>query len=166
MNQREFAALCDCSVQALANWELEGMPPPERPAPKVAYYDIQVHIPWVRINKWTVGADDRALKLKAERELTEMERDLQQGKLMLVADAEKVWGQILSGIRARLLSIPPKVGALLGANLSVAQRSEIIRRELYEALDTLSNPAVEVEEPEPEERPSIRRKPGRPKSKK
>ena len=166
LNATEFALVCGVTVTTLGNWRATGMPEPRKPMLNAAYYDLRVHLAWVRDNVWTRGQDDRARKLKADADLAEMEADLQRGKLELVSDAEQRWSTILAGIRARLLSIPPKVGALLSAELTVAERSEIVRREIYEALDTLAGPPEALgatEEPEGEpERPTIRRKPGRP----
>jgi len=166
----EFAAICQVTPQSLTNWIAKGMPQPDKPTVNVAYYNLRVHLPWVKDNIWTPNADDLARKRKHEANIIEREDQLGAGKVMLVADAEEAWGNILAGIRARLLSIPPKVAALLSADLSVAERSEIVRREIYEALDTLAGPPVPIcleEEPEETpERPSLLRKRGRPKAKK
>lgn len=163
-NATEFAELCQTTVQSLHNWVEEGMPGPDKPTKNSAYFDLRIHLPWVIDHKWKPGQDDIARKRRAEANMAEREDALGEGSVMLVAEAEKVWGNALAGIRARLLSIPPKVGALLAANLTVAERSEIVRREIYEALESLSGPPeAVVDEPEEEqEPPTLKRRPGRP----
>lgn len=163
-NKVEFARICQVTDTTIDNWVKEGMPEPDKPTPGSCWYTLETHLPWVIENKWKPGKGDRDRKLKAEADLAVMERDLQAGRLQLVADAEAKWGAALASMRARLLSIPSKVGALITREMTEAQRSDVVRSEIYEALEALSTPTVVASElpEEPEEQPTIKRKRGRP----
>ena len=69
---------------------------------------------------------------KRELEVAQLE-----GKLVSVETTRATWATIVAAARARLLAIPSRVGPRV-AGLDAAEASELLRREIHEALRELA----------------------------
>lgn len=74
-----------------------------------------------------VQADDKELDLAVKR-----------GQLLLAEDVRTVWANECAAMRARLLSIPATAALKIDPSHTQAQREAIIRRDIHEALESLS----------------------------
>jgi hypothetical protein len=77
---------------------------------------------------------ERTRKLAAEAQLAEMER----AKYVGVVDVAGAWGEVLSAVRGRLLSMPTTLATIVANENEVARCQEIIERHVHEALTELS----------------------------
>ena len=64
------------------------------------------------------------------------------GELVSIAVIQQTWATIVAAARARLLAIPSRVGPRV-AGLDAAEASELLRREIYEALHELARSDLE-----------------------
>ncbi len=69
---------------------------------------------------------------KRELEVAQLE-----GKLVSVETTQATWAAIIATARQRLLSIPAKLGPRV-AGLDAAEASELLRRDIHEALHELA----------------------------
>ena len=74
---------------------------------------------------------------KRELEVAQLE-----GKLVSVETTQATWAAIIATARQRLLAIPSRVGPRV-AGLDAAEASELLRREIYEALHELARSDLE-----------------------
>lgn len=79
---------------------------------------------------------ERARLAKAQADAQEAKNAKLRGELVEAAEVERAWSDILRQVRARILSVPPRLRQSL--NLGAAD-AEIIDRELRSALSELGN---------------------------
>jgi phage terminase Nu1 subunit (DNA packaging protein) len=79
---------------------------------------------------------ERARLAKAQADAQEVKNAKLRGDLVEAAEVERAWSDILRQVRARILSVPPRLRQSL--NLGAAD-AEIIDRELRSALSELGN---------------------------
>jgi phage terminase Nu1 subunit (DNA packaging protein) len=95
------------------------------------------------------GADEvgasRALLLKARARLATLEADQFEGQLLRRADVEKVWAQIISNIRTRLIAIPQATAQAIVYLQTPGQVAGLLTTAVIEALDDISSTPVYVE---------------------
>lgn len=78
-------------------------------------------------------------KLVAERaRIAEIERAKLEGELVPAAQIGPVWAAGIDVIRTRMLAMPSKIAAKLGMCTTTAERQEVVRREVYDALTEVS----------------------------
>lgn len=82
---------------------------------------------------------EKAMHERAKREIAEMELAQMKGIMHNAADVEKVMNDMLAAFRAKLLGMPSKVAPLLIAQNEIAIIQDILQKEVYEALEELSN---------------------------
>lgn len=84
--------------------------------------------------------DARTREANADARLKELELKKALGEVVEAATAMKLWGRIVSNIRAKLLSLPSKISPMLLGLLSIAEIKEKLDQEVYETLTELSSP--------------------------
>jgi phage terminase Nu1 subunit (DNA packaging protein) len=82
---------------------------------------------------------ERTLLTRANRQKVELELKIMQGELHRSEDIEQVMNDMLGTSRARLLGIPGKIASKLIALTEVEVIKNIIKTEIYEALQELSD---------------------------
>lgn len=82
---------------------------------------------------------EKALLTRAKRIMAEKELKTMDGELHRSEDVEKVMTKMLMNARSRLLAIPSKAAPLVIGNDEIGHVQEIIKKEVYEALNELAN---------------------------
>jgi len=85
--------------------------------------------------------------MAAEAQLAEMELAKARHEYVSVADVAGAWGEVLSAVRGRLLSMPTTLATIVANENEVARCQEIIERHAHEALTELSGyePGIDAE---------------------
>ena len=76
--------------------------------------------------------------------MAEMKRDALEGTLLEAEDVSRTWCEALANMRAKLLNLPAKAGVRIEDGMALAEREEIIREVVDEALEELSGRKKEV----------------------
>jgi len=84
---------------------------------------------------------------KARAEMAEKENAQLDSKLIPADDAKDAWTAMVANARARLLSIPNKIAPLVCAAETINEAREIIKIEIYEALNELANVEIRTINP-------------------
>lgn len=96
------------------------------------------------VNLQMTAAEARNRKLIAEATLAEIEMNLKKGLLCHVADVLPQWERMIVAFKTKLLAMPSKVAPVLYEKKSIAQISDIIKREIIEALNELEVDGIEI----------------------
>lgn len=137
VDQNTFAGYCGVDARTIRRWMENGLPA-DKPARNTVLIDLRQGIPWVRDNIWMPSLDDRARKLKAEADITEMQRDTMRGKLLDATEAKEAWSKVLLHLRGRILSISGTIAAQMVDGLNVGERKALIDDSLHLVLLALS----------------------------
>lgn len=97
--------------------------------------------------------ESRARFVLAKAEIAEFDRDERRGLLAPIDQIEETWLSVVGVMRAHLLTLPAKLSARITAAKTVQDVQDIVREEIYEALQILAKGTVE----------STLKDPGRPK---
>lgn len=90
---------------------------------------------------------EHALLEKAKRETAEIELEQLKGRLLYASDVEQAMATMILTAKSRLLSIPTKCASKAVGQKDLSAIVEIIRSEIYEALNELKEtPAPKVDE--------------------
>jgi phage terminase Nu1 subunit (DNA packaging protein) len=81
---------------------------------------------------------EKTLLTRANRQKVELELQIMRGELHRSEDVRRVMNDMLGAFRARILAIPSKVAPRLIAQTNAAVIQNIIKNEVYEALQELS----------------------------
>jgi phage terminase Nu1 subunit (DNA packaging protein) len=81
---------------------------------------------------------EKTLLTRANRQKVELELQIMRGELHRSEDVRRVMNDMLGAFRARVLAIPGKVAPRLIAQTNAAVIQNIVRNEVYEALQELS----------------------------
>lgn len=81
----------------------------------------------------------RATKTRADARLAEIEVSKARGELVATVDVAAAWGEVLVGLRAKLLSIPTKAGAAMAAENDKSVIEAYLEDQIRDALDELSS---------------------------
>ena len=84
---------------------------------------------------------------KARAEMAEKENAQLDSKLIPADDAKQAWSAMVSNARARLLSIPNKIAPIVCAAETINEAREIIKTEIYEALNELADVEIKTINP-------------------
>ena len=84
---------------------------------------------------------------KARAEMAEKENAQLDSKLIPADDAKDAWTAMVANARSRLLSIPNKIAPLVCAAETINEAREIIKIEIYEALNELANVEIRTINP-------------------
>ena len=88
---------------------------------------------------------ERTRKLAAEAQLAEMELAKARHEYVAVADVASAWSEVLSAVRARLLSMPTTLATIVANENEVARCQAIIETHVHEALTELSGYAPNID---------------------
>ena len=108
-----------------------------------------------------VSGDDyhrhRARLYKARADAAEMEASLLRGKLHDAQRVEKVWTDMISSSRAKLLALPTKSAGKVKGLDDIAEIKAILEDHVHEALNELTNydPDRVAVEPVPQDQPAV-----------
>jgi len=160
LNRTELAEFCGVSLVTIDNWVREGCPYVSRPVRRGAgqwEFSPGAVFQW-RVDKERKSAlgevaeidesEARRRKLAAEAGLAELELHLANGAAVKIQDQEKVWVQMVGAARARLLSLPSKLGRLLAIELEASACQSLVESGINEALLELSEFQVEEDQAE------------------
>jgi phage terminase Nu1 subunit (DNA packaging protein) len=86
---------------------------------------------------------ERARLTKYKADVAEIERKQALGQLVSAAEIETTWRSLVGVMRTRLLAIPARAASRVTMARSIVEVAEILRKEVYEALDALSKGTVE-----------------------
>ena len=110
---------------------------------------------------WTQGSgenDEEITFAEAQRrwrlataQLRELELKQKAGGLCYVADVQRELERTFANVRSRLLAMPVKMAPIMASIHSVPECAEILRHEIYLALEFLSQHAVDRDFQLPEE---------------
>lgn len=81
----------------------------------------------------------RTRKIAAEAEIAELELKKVNGELVIAEDVVSAWNDVLSALKAKLLSVPIKGAPVVAAEINAATCQHIIEDLINEALEELSN---------------------------
>jgi phage terminase Nu1 subunit (DNA packaging protein) len=84
---------------------------------------------------------------RARADITEMERAQMENRLIPSSDVELTWNSLVSNARNRLIAIPTKVAPVVYASKNLNEIRDIIKDEIYSALDELANAEVRTINP-------------------
>lgn len=89
----------------------------------------------------------RARLTKARADITEMERSQMENKLIPSVDVELAWSSMVSNARNRMIAIPTKVAPSVFASKNLNEIRDILKNEIYLALDELADAEVRTINP-------------------
>jgi hypothetical protein len=97
---------------------------------------------------------NRARKMKADAELSEIAVERERGRLFDAARTKKTWEGVVMHARAKLLGLPERIGQQVLTAPDVAAAKKILAKEINETLEALAECRIEsapdVLTPEPE----------------
>lgn len=97
-------------------------------------YRIKTEMPEEELDKQREGA----LLLRAKRMKAELELKRMEGKMHAAEDVETVMNKMLTSFRSRMLVIPHKIAPQLQMEEDMNVIKEKVKKEIYEALQELS----------------------------
>jgi len=81
----------------------------------------------------------RARKVAAEAQIAELELAKVQGELVIAEDVVSAWADTLTGLKAKLISIPSKAAPIVASEDSAGGCQKVLDELIREALEELSN---------------------------
>ena len=114
---------------------------------------VNAYVQFLRKKKivGNVHGDDysthRTRLTKGRADIIEMEKAQMESRLIPAEDVEQTWTSIVSNTRNRLISIPTKVAPAVFASNNLNEIRDIIKDEIYAALDELSDAEVRTLNP-------------------
>lgn len=151
VNKKQLSEILGKTEKTLTTWQKNGLPIEVNAGRGSSNtYDTGKVIGWLidrEIEKLTKTEDGRFLDYEAERaRLTHhqankvaLEEEVLSGKLIPSDIVEQVQCDMVSAFRTRILSIPTKTAHSLIGVSDLNEAKEILKRNLYEALNELSN---------------------------
>ena len=141
LNQQQIAFICGVTSRSVRDWA-------DAPRNSDGTYNAQEFIAWF-VQRSSGGDGEREFNNQRERlaaaqaEKVETENRLRRGELADTKQIIEMWSGILAAVRAKLLSMPNKLGPQLVNNNDPAAIVNRIRSEVYAALDELSGDTSE-----------------------
>jgi terminase small subunit / prophage DNA-packing protein len=145
LKQIDLARFFNKNERTIQRWHEQGLP--RHGEGKGCYYVWAEVLPWyVAFVSGSTGGDsenmshkNRLEKVKADD--AELDFAVKRGTLLVATKVREQWANECAAMRGRLLSIPAMAALKIDASHSQAQREEIIRRDIYEALENLKGEA-------------------------
>jgi len=147
-SKKQIAEIFRTSVSGLNNWIDNGCPVVGRKGNKYQL-DLRDVITWridyIRGDAGAESVDElsyqqsRAKRERARAETAEIELALLKGDIASVSDVASKWQQVAVALRTKLLSLPTKLAAKLGACKTVIDRQAVIKKAITGALIELSD---------------------------
>jgi phage terminase Nu1 subunit (DNA packaging protein) len=136
LNQQQIAWICGVTSRSIRDWA-------DAPRNSDGTYNAQDFIAWF-LKRSTLSDDQREFNNQRERlaaaqaEKVEAENRIRRGELVDAHEVIAEWQNVLSAMRAKLLSMPSKLGPQLVSRDDPAKIAHMIKTEVYQALDELS----------------------------
>ncbi len=150
VNRSQLAELLSVNLSTVDNWVREGCPFLSRPVRQgVGQWEFSP----AAVFQWRIDRERQAMlgtladvdeaearrrKLAAEAGLAELELRKAEGQVVAIADTEKAWQQMVGAARAKLLSIPTKLGPSLAIEVDPVTCQALVNSAITEALTELS----------------------------
>ena len=154
-NREKLAALFGCSLRNIDAMRRQGLPgtAPRAPGDQWEFDSAEV-LAWVKArernaaigeiaNSPVTGTGESFIEAQRRKEcalasLRELEFTQKSGRLVTLEDVERVWNQLTQTLRARLLSLPTKLGPSLAMESSTQKCVALIQAELHAALEEIA----------------------------
>lgn len=94
----------------------------------------------------TMSHKERLTKAQADK--AEVEASVVSGSTVPIEAVTKTWVNVVTTMKSRLLSIPSKTAPLVNAALTVQEAEAIIKKQIFDALEELSQGEVIVRLPD------------------
>lgn len=134
LTQKELAELFNVTPRTIRDWHSEGLPRLEG-----GNYDGSACVAWYA-DKDSEFADQRQRLAAAQAEKAEAENAIRRGELADTKDVAVKWIGMIASARAKILSLPTKLGPQLANVADVGIIAGLIRAECYAALAELAQP--------------------------
>lgn len=137
LNQQQIAFICGVTSRSIRDWA-------DAPRNSDGTYNAQEFVAWfIQRNSGSDGEKEynnqRERLAAAQAEKVETENRVRRAELADTKQMIDLWSGILAAVRAKLLSLPTKLGPQLVNNNDPAAIVSRIRAEVYAALDELSS---------------------------
>ena len=137
------------------SWTKQGMP-------YIRRADRDQGIPWVfdtaEVIRWRERQAARAAsgetpldfvkaqtrKMAAEAELAELKLAKERSDAVSIRDTEKVWSELVTNFRAKLLALPQRLAPILVDQHNERVIVNLLQEEIHQALDELSRTTIDV----------------------
>ena len=146
LTQPEFAALLGRTVRTIQrNPHLEKL---RHGTGQGCYYVWSEFWAWLNPNLAPddAGGDDKKRRERAEADLAELKRDQVAGSLIDRAGAVRVWSTYLGRLQQNLLGYGGRVAPRLADGQTLAERQELLDREMHASLRELVAEAKRLED--------------------
>lgn len=148
VNKRELSEILGVAENTLTTWQKQpGFPMRSAGAGKTGNeYDTSEVIAWLRkrevdnltANLTAIDIEEaKRRKIAAEAGLAELELAKEQGTVVLIEDVAEQFGEQLSALRAKLLSMPSKTASLVFTAKDLTEAKEILENTILESLNEL-----------------------------
>jgi phage terminase Nu1 subunit (DNA packaging protein) len=150
----ELCKICDVSKGRISQLITAGVIPKQE---RNRYEVVPVVNAYVRfLRERTIKGDTsdsgdysshRTRLTKAKADLAEMEREQLASDLIPANDARHAWSGMVANARTRLIAIPSKIAPLVVSAESINEAQDIIKNEIYEALQELADTEIRTINP-------------------
>lgn len=149
VNKRQLSQILAVSEETLTAWQRDSNFPIESRSKgqRGNQYDTGAVIAWLRkrevdslmTNTSAIDIEEaKRRKLAAEAGLAELELAKEQETVVLIEDAAQEFGEQLSNLRAKLLSMPTKTASLVYTAKDITEAKDILENAILEALNELA----------------------------
>jgi phage terminase Nu1 subunit (DNA packaging protein) len=142
LNQQQIAFICGVTSRSVRDWA-------DAPRNSDGTYNAQEFVAWF-LQRSSGGAGEKEYNNQRERlaaaqaEKVETENKVRRGELADTKQMIELWSGVLAAVRAKLLSLPTKLGPQLVNTSDPAIIVGRIRTEVYSTLDELAGDSTEV----------------------
>lgn len=142
LNQQQIAFICGVTSRSVRDWA-------DAPRNSDGTYNAQEFVAWF-VRRTSVTEGDREYNNQRERlaaaqaEKVETENKVRRGELVDAKAMVDLWKDICLSVRAKLISMPSKLGPQLVNISEPAVIASRIRTEVYTALDELADESASI----------------------
>lgn len=145
--------LLDLTPQRIGQLAKEGIIPKLERGKYELVPVVRAYIHYLRMGnlKRDLPEDDytthRMRLTRAKADIMEMEKAQMEEQLIPASDIEAAWIEATTNMRAKLLSLPTKAAAEVFSAESISEVKNLLKEQIYEALNELENVEVHVHNP-------------------
>ena len=152
----ELAALLQVNRNTVSAWVKRGCPyvrQADRAKGQQWAFDLAEVVEWREAqavlnalgDSHSLDLDEaRRRKLTAEAALAELELAKARGDAVSIGDIEKVWTELITNFRSKMLALPQRLAPILAGETQERQLVKLFQADIFEALDELSRYAIDV----------------------